>query len=300
MNRLAGFAATAVFLGALTAASAPLAAQAPAPGPVPAAPAQPQAPSAPPEPPRFVQSADAQETREQLRDLLRQLPPAVGEVLVRDPSLATTDYLAPYPALVLFLQQHPEISRNPSFFFGSYTYRDDPPRDRAAEMFRQVIDLFQMIVVGGGLVFALLWLIRTALDQRRWLRVSRTQAEVHTKLLDRVANNEELLAYIQSPAGRRFLETGPVLAEGEPPRAAMAAPLSRIIWSLQAGVVLACLGIGFWIAQSGFPEDMAEGFFVIGTLATALGVGFAASALLAYMISSRFGLVGPPPPLRHE
>jgi hypothetical protein len=81
----------------------------------------------------------------------------------------------------------------------------------------------------------------------------------------------------------------------------MAAPLSRIIWSLQAGVVLASLGIGFWVAQSRFPDDMAEGFFVIGTLATALGVGFAASGVLAYMISSRFGLVSSPPtPLRHE
>lgn len=259
-----------------------------------------QAPAQAGQPPFIVQNENAQETREQLRDLLRQLPPAVGEVLVRDPSLAQTDYLAPYPALVSFLQQHPEIARNPSFFFGSYTYRDEPPRDRSAEMFRQVIDMFQTIVIGGALLGAFLWLIRTALDQRRWLRVSRTQAEVHTKLLDRVSNNEELLAYIQSPAGRRFLETGPVLSEGEAPRPSAAAPLSRIIWSLQAGVVLASLGIGFWVAQSRFPDDMAEGFFVIGTLATALGVGFAASGLLAYLISSRFGLVSPPAAVRHE
>ena len=56
------------------------------------------------------------DTRMQLTQLLRQHPPAVGEVLQRDPSLLNRpDYLAPYPALVAFLQQHPEIARNPSY-----------------------------------------------------------------------------------------------------------------------------------------------------------------------------------------
>ena len=50
-------------------------------------------------------------------------PPAVGEVLQRDPSLLTrADYLAPYPVLWAFLQKHPEIVRNPSFFLGRFEY----------------------------------------------------------------------------------------------------------------------------------------------------------------------------------
>ena len=64
--------------------------------------------------------------------------------------------------------------------------------------------------------------------------------------------------------------------------------------------VLAALGIGFWIAQTRFPEDMGEGFFIIGTLVAALGVGFAVSAGLAYVISQRFGLLAPPPVRQHE
>ncbi len=55
--------------------------------------------------------------------LLRQFPPNVGQVLRYDPSLLTrADYLAPYPQLVAFLQQHPEIARNSSFYFGGYDY----------------------------------------------------------------------------------------------------------------------------------------------------------------------------------
>src|SRR5688572_3947444 len=69
----------------------------------------------------------AETTRERLRELLRQHPPAVREILRHDPSLANAEYLAPYPALVAFLQQHPEIARDPSYFFGSFDYRPQPP-----------------------------------------------------------------------------------------------------------------------------------------------------------------------------
>ena len=30
------------------------------------------------------------------------------------------DYMAPYPALVAFLDQHPEIKRNPSYYLQRY------------------------------------------------------------------------------------------------------------------------------------------------------------------------------------
>jgi hypothetical protein len=248
----------------------------------------------------FIEREDARETRERLHELLRQHPPAVGEVLRRDPTLAGPSYLAAYPALLNFLQQHPEIARNPTFFFGGYEFQEERPRNLSYEMFDQVIDGFGFLLIFGGILTVFVWLVRSVIDQRRWLRVSRTQAEVHTKLLDRLTNNEDLLAYIQTPAGRRFLESGPLLTDGEAAKPAAGAPLSRIILSLQAGIVLAFLGIGFWISQSRFPEDMGEGFFIIGTLATALGMGFAVSAGMAYLISTRFGLVVRPPVETHD
>jgi hypothetical protein len=280
-------------------AAAPALAQVPqAPGPAPAPQAAP-APAPAPDP-IFIERESAQETRGRLHELLRQHPPAVGEILRRDPSLARSDYLAPYPALLGFIQQHPEIARNPSFFFGGYEFQDDQPQDRSFEMFRRVTDIFQFLLIAGGLVSVFVWLVRSVIDQRRWLRVSRTQAEVHTKLLDRLTSNDDLMAYIQTPAGRRFLESGPLLTDSDTPNASAGAPLSRIILSLQAGVVLASLGVGFWISETRFPEDMGEGFFIIGTLATALGVGFIVSAALAYVISSRFGLVAPQTAQSHD
>ena len=60
---------------------------------------------------------------------------------------------------------------------------------------------------------------------------------------------------------------------------------------MQAGVVLGALGLGFWLVQTRTSLEVAEGFWIIGVLIAALGFGFLASAALAYVISSRLGLV---------
>ena len=65
-------------------------------------------------------------------------------------------------------------------------------------------------VVTGVLV----WLVKTLVDYRRWYRLSKVQTEAHNKLLDRFAANEELLAYIGTPSGKRFLESAPIMLDG--------------------------------------------------------------------------------------
>jgi hypothetical protein len=248
----------------------------------------------PPQPiPIFQETADARATRVQLQQILRQHPPAVGEVLQRDPSLLTrSDYLAPYPVLVAFLQRHPEIARNPSFFLGDFRYYEPGPRNASLEMFQMILAGFGVVLSIAAFLGVFVWVVRSIIDHRRWLRLSRVQADVHTKLLDRLTTNEDLLSYIQSPAGRRFLESAPITMEQEPRTST--APVSRILWSLQAGMVLAALGTGFWLVQQNVTPEAAEGFFIIGVLALSLGVGFTASAVLAYVLSTRMGLLAKP------
>src|SRR5580658_80295 len=68
-----------------------------------------------------VDQPDAQRTKEQLSSLLDHYPPALKGVLALDPSLlANQPYLAPYPALTGFLNTHPEVARNPSFYVGQF------------------------------------------------------------------------------------------------------------------------------------------------------------------------------------
>ena len=174
-----------------------------------------------------------------------------------DPSLlTTTSYLAAYPALAAFLGQHPEIARNPTFFLGPATYgydRDESPqglRSRTAE------GMIEMMVVLTGLMALLgviAWLIKSAIDHRRWLRQSKMQSEAHNKLFDRLTSNDNLLAYIQTPVGRRFLESAPLQTEGY--GAPAGAPVSRILWSVQAGAVASMIGLGFLFVSSRFSVD---------------------------------------------
>ena len=93
---------------------------------------------------------------------------------------------------------------------------------------------------------------------------------------------------MQTPAGRRFLESAPITLD--PASRPLGAPLNRVLWSVQAGVVLALGGIGLLFISRRVIPDIAQGLWAIGILALALGAGFIVSAAIAYLLSSRLGL----------
>jgi hypothetical protein len=249
-----------------------------------------------PTPQQVAIAQDARETREEFEGLLRRLPPSVGRVLRLDPSLMRNPaYLQPYPALATFLQQHPDVLNNPSYYLENVQmqlwYPPEPrdPRSDAISMWRNVIQDITMVFVFLIVASGLLWIIRSVLEYRRWLRTSRVQTEVHTKLLDRFTANEDLLAYIQTPVGRRFLESAPIPVEA--PARPVGAPYTRILWSLQAGLVLAAAGFGFLFVSGRVIDEVAQVFFAVGVLALAVGVGFVVSAAASLLLSQRLGLL---------
>jgi hypothetical protein len=240
-------------------------------------------------PPAIVDDQNARDTRERLRQMLEQYPPSLAQVLRLDPSLLTrTDYLAPYPKLAAFLAQHPEVAHNPSFFLGEFRF-GEPPTDRARafNMLETVLGGVAGLIVFGTLVSLLAWLIRSVIEYRQWRHLTHIQTDAHTKLFDRLTSHDDLLAYMQSPAGQRYLSSSPAVDVA--PRA-IGAPISRILWSVQAGVILAVGGVGLWIAKGSVMEEVAQGLQVIAVLAVALGVGFVLSGIVAYGLSSRLGL----------
>jgi hypothetical protein len=273
---------------------------------VPAAGAQAQAPARPaparpaeatPAPGPVADERNARDTKERLREIFQQYPPSVAQVLRLDPSLLTRpDYLALYPTLANFLSQHPEVAHNPVFFIGGIGGGQDyESRSGAANA---VENIFTGLEVMIGVMFGigtLAWLVRSAIDYRRWLRAMKIQTEAHTKIVDRLASNEDLLAYMQSPAGQRFLTASsipaPSMDQLMPP---MGAPFNRILWSVQAGVVLTTAGAGLWLAKSGIIDEAAQAMQVIAILAMALGIGFVLSALASYGLSRQLGLMNTP------
>lgn len=259
-----------------------------------------QAPANPAAPGAFPVEVDARDVRAQFEDLLRRYPPDLGRILKMDPTmLANQQYLAQYPAVQQFLAAHPEISRNPSFYLQfvqlSYDYtRPTDPRSRALEIWNDTIEAVGVFFIVVFISSMIAWLVKTVLNHRRWLRTSRVQTEVHNKLLDRFAGTNELLTYIQTPAGRRFLEAAPIPVEAAADRS-VGAPLNRILWSVQAGIVLVIGGIGFQFVSGRVIDEVAQGLWTIGVLATAFGLGFIAAGAFSFIMSRRLGLLEPAP-----
>ena len=230
---------------------------------------------------------DAERTKDDLSQLLDKYPPALRNVLALDPSLLSNQsYLTPYPALASFLAAHPDIARNPAFYINANNAR---PRGELMLDFWRDVAAGIAVVIGFSMAIGLIvWLVRTLIDYRRWNRLTKVQTDVHTKLVDRFTANEDLLAYIQSPAGAKFLESSPISLDVGP--RSMAAPLGRILWSIQAGLVVAAAGVGFQIVSPSL-EEAAQPLRALGILGVALGVGFIISALISYFISRRLGLI---------
>jgi hypothetical protein len=241
--------------------------------------------------PALVQ--DAEIVRDRLQDILRGYPRSVGEILRRDPSLMNrADYMAPYPQLAAFLTAHPEEERNVEYYFegyGSWGRQFDPEYEALGAMLAGIA----LFLGFAGFLAVVTWLVRAVIQHRRWLKASQVQLQIHTKLMERMTTNEELLAYVQSSAGRRFLEAAPIRPEAE---SATNAPVGSIVWAMMAGIVLATLGLGFRFAGIYIGDaDAQKALMVVGIIILSLGFGFVLASGMAFIMSSRLGLFPPKP-----
>ncbi len=239
--------------------------------------------------PQVGEDVDAGQLRDRLRQVLDQYPPSLRRVLQLDPSLLSNQaYLSSYPTLARFVAAHPQVTHNPTFFVGTPDWEEPRPSSDAVRIFERFSEGAVIVLVFSVIASALIWLTKTLIDYRRWTRLSKVQADVHSKLLDRFSASDELLAYIRTPAGSRFLEAAPISMEALPAR--MNAPLGRILWSVQIGLVLVCAGIGFTFLSGRTVPEVSSLLWVVGILALSLGVGFVLSAAVSWLLSRRLGL----------
>ena len=240
----------------------------------------------------IVANVDSEETRAQLHEILNRLPPQVGKTIKLDPTLwSNSSYLANYPALNAFATAHPEVAHSPSYFFEGIWIPSDPtPETANFRIWNQVLESITIMIMVAMFSGIGIWLIKTLIEHRRWNRLSRTQAEVHNKLLDRFATNEDLLAYVNTNAGRRFLESAPLQLE-ESPRS-IAAPVGRVLWSIQIGIVLTAAGLGMKFVGLGITEkEVSQSLSGVGILGIAVGIGFIVAAAASFVLSRRLGLL---------
>ncbi|HEX4321695.1 MAG TPA: hypothetical protein VHZ52_12365 [Acidobacteriaceae bacterium] len=269
--------------------------------------AQPKAatpPHAPAAPVAVASDKDVAATQEELIRLLRQSP-TLTTVVARDPSLLSdVEYVRRNnPQLAQYLENHPEVGLNPSFYLYTHLNVDGRP-DQALEHevwpnlpeMREGRRLSEELAsdVAPAMVFAcvlgaLLWLTRMFVDNRRWGRIFKLQTEVHGKLIDRFGSSQELLTYMGTDAGKRFLEAAPIPVDFEPQQR-MPNAVARVLMPLQIGIVMLLLGAGFLFLRHA-EADMRIPMMVLGTIFLMPGIGFILSAGITWLLAGRLGLI---------
>lgn len=125
------------------------------------------------------------------------------------------------------------------------------------------------------------YIVYISLLNSRRLKMAHMQAEVHGKLVDKFGSSQELVQYLESDAGRAFLE---------PPAVDQASPYRRILGSVHVGIILSLVGGVLLLLRD---QDGVQGAVVGGGFLLALGLGFLISAGVSFQLSKAWGLLDP-------
>ena len=234
-------------------------------------------------------STSSYEVRTQFNELMRRHSDEVSTVVALEPGLLSNEeFLRGHPELANFVKEHPEVSQHASFFVAEL-----PRGVRRRSALEDIIEALAIFGSFAGIALALAWLVRTIIEQKRWNRLTKTQSEVHTKILDRFGSTDELLQYIKTPAGSKFLESAPIPLHVE--RKFQPQPQARVLWSIQAGVVIAAAALGMLLVSLRFDQETGGDLFALGVIGFFLGAGFILSALVSLTLSRRLGIGQQPP-----
>jgi hypothetical protein len=129
---------------------------------------------------------------------------------------------------------------------------------------------------------ATILIIRMVQENGKSKRQAEAQLQLHTRLIDKIGSSRELLDYLASDAGKKFLT---------PATVQKSLPFKRILAAAQAGVVLTFVGLACWLVKDAFDQDAMRGVMFLGSISFALGLGFLCSAVLAHVLSRKWGLL---------
>ncbi len=135
------------------------------------------------------------------------------------------------------------------------------------------------------------WIVFTSI--RRFL-IAKTKANLQEKVLQRIDSSDALASLAANESGRRFLES--ITVEDSK----SASPSARILFGIQAGIVLfffgaAMLFLHHHVHNSDGVLDPGNGFMIIGTGGIGLGLGFLTASAASLFVSRKLGLISREP-----
>jgi len=125
-----------------------------------------------------------------------------------------------------------------------------------------------------------IWVLTVNIRRNRSVKYS---ADIQAKLLDRFTNNQELVAFLDGPAGKRFFESL---------NFDLADSVNRILNAVQLGIALLLLGFALLAVRVTQDDRFVRDILLtVGAPAIGVGAGFLVSAVISYRLCRSWGLV---------
>ena len=133
--------------------------------------------------------------------------------------------------------------------------------------------MMELIPILGILSSSAMVVLIVYFISRAKARRAEVQAEVQTRLIDRFGSAPELIEFLQSPAGRQFVngvQSAPALLTRE-----------RILSGFSRAIILSMLGAAFLGLTFFYDDDFA----VPASILFSLGIGYLIATFVSYRLS---------------
>jgi len=138
------------------------------------------------------------------------------------------------------------------------------------------------------IAFTICFIVWTVFSSIRRYLIAKTKAGLQEKILQRIDSSDALASLAANESGRRFLESITI----EENR--VSSPYGRILFGIQAGLVLFFFGIAMIFIQHRI-DGSNPGLMIIGTGAIGLGLGFLTASAASLILSRKLGLISRDP-----
>jgi hypothetical protein len=137
--------------------------------------------------------------------------------------------------------------------------------------------------------FTICFIVWVVFSSVRRYGIARTKAGLQEKILQRIDSSDALASLAANESGRRFLESITVEENKT------SSPFGRILFGIQAGLVLFCFGIAMVVLYYHINTYGNPGLMIIGIGAIGLGLGFLTASAASLIVSRKLGLISREP-----
>jgi hypothetical protein len=142
------------------------------------------------------------------------------------------------------------------------------------------------LAFGVAIIISVAWIVVNVVTALKQRANTRTRAEIYHRLIDKFGTAPEFIAFLESDAGMKFIEENTVQTS---------VPLTKILASIQRGIILGLLGAGLLVLGNIFGGSLGGDLYIVltvsGTIGMMIGLGFLISAGISYKLCKVWGIL---------